>query len=619
MKKSVLILSLIALLALTQIVSAEIVFNNFEDVYNKGEPLQIEVSILRNEAVNDGSLDMELVCESVEFAIPDKTVSIDPKITKVFNINDFKIPAAAYGDCHIGVKLSKESLLEEKSSTIFEVSDELKADGDFQVNPSQLQLGNTLTLYGYLTSTKEGAEQIKGLATIYFKTEDKTYYAKDVEVSENKIKFSYNAIGNKPGEYFIDILVEDAYGNKKLFSNVAKFKILDNVYIFVEPIQTKVLPGSTLHLSGELSTTLGESIKEGNVEVILLDEPHNVIINDGKFSYDLKLPTNIGSGEQTITFSFEEDTGNKGSTARTIQVEPVPTEIKLNTFQTILKPQEVLEVAIYIYDQGNEEIQDTLKVELVDTNGKSAYLGSVESEEKLSIIIPQHGVPGVWKLKASYQGLTAEKTVNIDKVKNVAVRLEDQILYITNTGNVDYNEPVSVSLNDGEFTLNKEVSLRPGGVLTVDLADEAPYGQYNLKVTGAAVSDNQFDNILIKGKNKKSLNLIYSALLIFVITALAYLTIFKKRHFRNSEIIHYKNVADGKRKLRVLKDLKKDEDSKKPRFFTRERGIADFKQRVLKDIKETEDKYKDYRSLRHDDDEDKSDDDIPKGMFNMFN
>lgn len=612
MKKSVLLLALVALFII-QTVSAGIVLNNFETVYNKGELLPIEISILSDTAVNDGLLNTELVCEGSSFTILDRTVDLEAAKKSEFVIDNFKIPSAAEGDCHVEVRLSEWA---SKSSTIFEVSDELKAYGDFQVNPALLQLGKTLILSGYLTSTKEGTEPIKGLATIYFKTEDKEYYAKDVDVVNNKIKFSYNAIGNKPGEYSTGVLVEDSYGNKKLFSNVAKFKILDEVYIFVEPIQTKVLPGSTLHLSGELSTTLGESVKEGNVEIILLDEPHKVIINDGKFSYDLKLPTNIESGEQTIKFSFEEDTGNKGSTVRTIQVEPVPTEIKLNTFQTILKPQEVLEVAIYVYDQGNEEILDTLKVELLDTNGKSMYLGSVESEEKLSLTIPQHGVPGVWKLKANYQGLVAEKTVNIDKVKNVDIKLEDNILYITNTGNVDYNEPVSVSLNDGEFKLNKEVSLKPGGVLTVNLADEAPYGQYNLKVTGVAVSDNQFDNVFIQGKDKRSLNVIYSALLIFVITALAYLTVFKKRHFRNAEVIHYKNVADGQRKLRELKDLKEDEDSRKPRFFTKERSIEDFKQRMLKNVNETEDKYKGYRSS--DEDDKPNSDDQPKGMFNMF-
>jgi len=614
MKKGWLLLVLIVLFMI-QTVSAGIVLNNFETVYNKGELLPVEISILSDTAINDGLLDVKLVCEGKEFMLPDSPykIRIDPKITKIVNINNFRIPAAAFGDCHIKVMLSN---WDPKSSAIFEVSNELKAYGDFQINPVQLQLGKTLTLYGYLTSIKSGAEQIKGLATIYFKTEDKTYYAKDVVVDDNKIKFSYTAIGNKPGDYSIDVLVEDSYGNSKIFTDVANFKILDKVYIFVEPVQTKVLPGSTLHLSGELSTALGEVVKKGDVKIILLDESHNTIINDGKFFYDLKLPTNIGSGEQTITFSFEEETGNKGSIIRKIQVEPVPKEIKLNTFQTILKPQEVLETAIYIYDQGNDEIQDTLKVELVDTNGKSMYLGNVESEEKLSITIPQHGVPGIWKLKASYQGLEAEKTVNIDKVKNVDVKLVDNILYITNTGNVDYNEPVSVSLNDGEFILKKEVSLKPGGVLTVDLADEAPYGEYNLRVTGAAVSDNNFDNIFIRGKGKKSLNIIYSALLILVIAALAYLTIFKKRHFRSAEVVHYKNVAHGQRKLKELKELKEAEDSKKPRFFTRERGIEDFKQRMLKDINETEDKYKGYRSS--DEDDGHKDDDQPKGLFNMF-
>ncbi len=615
MKKSGLLLVLVALF-ITQTVSAGIVINNFEELYNKGELLPIEISILRDDAVKDASLNIKLVCEELSFPISEKTVTLEPKVTKTFSINDFIIPPAAEGNCHIEASLSKDKVLEEKSSNTFEVSDELKVGGDFQVYPPQLQLqlGKTLTLYGLLT------EPVKGLAKIYFKTTDKTYYAENVDVTEGGFKYSYTVVGNKPGEYSIDVLVEDLFsGNKKLFENVANFKILDEVYIFVEPVQTKVLPGSTVHILGELSTALGGSIKEGKVEIILLDEAHDAIVSEGKFSYDLKLPSNIDSGEQKIKFSFEEDNGNHGSAERTIQVEPVPTEIRLNAFQTLLKPQEVLEVAMYIYDQANDEINDKLKVELFDSNGKSIYLGSVKSEEKLSILIPQYGAPGTWKLKASYQGIEAEKGITIDKVKNLEVTLVDQILHIKNIGNVDYNEPVSVKFNDDEFTLDKEISLKPGGVLKVDLADEAPYGEYNLKVTGAAVGANQFDNVLIKGKQKKSLDLIYSALLIFVIASLAYLTIFKKRHFRNVEILHFKNMSHGQRKLKELKQLKEEEDSRKPKLFTREESIKDFRRRMLKDIKETEDKvdHRYYRSGSYEEEE-KKDDEKPKGLFNMF-
>ncbi|MBM3199464.1 hypothetical protein FJZ53_00910 [Candidatus Woesearchaeota archaeon] len=625
MKRRIMLLLVLAVLLMPAVL-AKIDLNTFGKYYNKGEPLLIDSKIVEDVTVEDGILRFRLICDKVSFDIFTKEISLSPKTAKPIVIDDAIIPSTAEGNCVVKASLvSNGVIVDEVFSNRFIVTDELKAYGDFQVNPLQLQLGNTLTLYGYLTSMKETGAQINGLATVYFKTDEKTYYAKDVAVSQGKLKYYYTVMGNIPGDYTVDVLVTDVFGNKKLFENVAMFSIVDQVHVFVEPLQSKILPGDLLQILGEVNTLSGEPMKEGVLQIKLGTEAYTAMIRDGKFLYELRIPADIETGTHVLRFFFNEDqSGNQGSTQRSINIEAVPTKIKINVFQPELKPKDVLEAAAYVYDQAGDEIIDQLRIELIDANGRSIYLGSVESEGKIIIPLPEYSIPGSWKLKASYADLTTGQEFIVEKVKSVDVQLEGQNLYILNTGNVDYNEAVDVSLNNGEFTLKKEVSLKPGAVLVVDLTQEAPAGEYMIAVTGNAVMPNQFDNIIVLGKNKTSLNIIYSALLALIITTLIYLTIFKKEHLRNAEVAMCKNKREGETMLKELRALKEN-SPRKSTFSSTEESIEDFRSRMLRSVRETEEKEREvkhyyasepYRAKRYE--ERKKDDGKGKGLFNMF-
>jgi len=620
MKKRI-ILFLIAILLLP-IASAEIVLDSLDSsTYNKGEKLSVSGTILRDTAVEGGSLDFQLVCGDLEFNLPPLTITIREKVAKSFSTESFTIPSAAEENCYVKVSLLfDDALLETKNTEQFIVSDELKAgEEDFQVNPIQVQLGKTLTIYGYITNIND--EPITGSATINFRSQDKTYYVDNVDVAQGKLEYSYTATDNKPGEYFVDVLVNDVYGNKKLFEGVAKFNIVDEVHIFIEPIYKKISPGSTVQILGEVNTILGEPITKGTMQIILEDEIFSAEIKDGKLSYDLILPETIKTGKHTLSFSFiDQATGNWGSTDKTLNVEAIPTEIKLNTFQESVMPEQLMNVIVFLYDQANDGIIEDVTVELIDSKDKTIFLDSVESGEKFSIDIPQYSVPGTWKLKSSYANLQTEMEVTVEEYPNVEVELVNETVYIKNTGNVEYNDPVSVNLNDGDFVLTKKFSIEPGETVTVDLTKEAPSGQYDISITGNAVAANQFDNTIIVGKNKRSLNFIYSFLMIVFIASLAYLSIFKKRQFENIKVRTQRDMNSAKLRLKKIKAMKERQGMKR-HTFSKEQSITDFKERILRDIRETEEKIESRQTnptTEKTSSEEKKDDDLPSGMFNMF-
>ena len=635
MKKRIILLFFIALLII-QLASAEIIINDVENsVYNKGEELLISGTILRDEEVEGGSLNFVLMCENLEFSLPPLTITIKAKKSKEFATESFKIPPPAEGECFVETSLLfDEAVLEEQNSESFEVSDELKVEEEefnknFEIKPmiKQVQLGGELTIYGYVTNINDNP--ITGLATIYFKTEDKTYYVDDVQVSEGKLEYTYQVTNNKPGEYYMDILVRDVYGNQKLFKDVIKFTIIDEVHIFVEPIQRKVLPGDEVKISGKVNTILGEEVEEGKLQIILGNEIYSVDVKNGNFDYDLKLPENIETGKHILMFSFtEQGAGNWGGTDRTFYIQAIPTQIKILNYQDSVRPEQLLDVVVFLYDQANNEIEESAKLEFIDPNGKTHFLESVTSGEKTSMDIDQYAVPGTWKLKATYLELTFEKEVTVEEFENIEVELINETVYIKNTGNVIYDDKISIELDEGDFVLTKKVSMDPEETLTIDLTKEAPSGQYSMAVTGAAIVANKFDDVIIVGKNKKSLNFIYSFMMIFIISSLAYLTIFKKRHFANVKMRTDRDVKHAKFRLKKLRLKKEKQQDKKP-AFSKEENIVDFRERMLRDIRKTEDKISSEKktnsipdspknSFSSPSSEEKKEDDKPKGLFNMF-
>lgn len=589
-----------------QTASATITLDGLESyVYNKGEILEVSGYILEDRAI-DGSLEFKLRCGDLAFSIPTVSIKIEANKPKSFSTPDIPIPAAAEGECQVKVSvLSQGNVIEEKDSDTFTVSKDL--EGEFLINPMQVQMGKRFTLYGNIVNLNQ--KLITGNAEIYFNKGDEEFYVTKVDIKDGRLEFTYETAKNKPGEYTIDVLVTDMLGNKRLFEDVVKFTIVDEIYIFVEPFQSKVKPGETIHIVGEARTILREIIKEGFINIILDDQVYATGLKDSVFSYDLKLSENIKTGKHTMYFSIDDPDGNWGNTDRSLNVEAIPTELTLTSYQDSVRPGDVLEIMPMLYDQANEFIKEDISVALTNPNGATIFLSSVIGNDKLAIEIPQFSIPGVWTVKAAFGDLICEEGVQVEEVEKIETRIVNDTLYVTNLGNVNYNKPITLNFNGDEFTLTRKISISPNETTIIDLSKEVPSGQYDVGITGAAiVGTTTFNDVVIFGKNKKSLNILYSILLILLIASLTYLSIFKKRNF---ETTRGKIERENRLAKVQLQKLRAAKEKERPHaVFNREESIKDFRERVLKDIRETESKSSPSEPKKEE---------PSSGLFSMFN
>lgn len=596
----------LVVLFVIQTASATITLDGLSSVYNKGEIVEIKGTILEDTKI-DGQLEFKLQCGNLILSYPKVSIKIDANTPKSYSIPNFQINPAVEDECYINISLlSQEIIIEEKLSDNFTISKDL--NGEFTIYPIQVQLGKSFTLYGRDIFNLND-KSVTGTAEIFFKKDDEKFYVKNVKVNDGILEFVYDTSQKEPGEYMIGVLVNDLLGNKKLFEDVVKFTIVDEIYIFVEPFQSKVKPGETIRIVGEARTILREIIKEGFINIILDDQIYATGLKDSVFSYDLKLSENIKTGKHTMYFSIDDPDGNWGNTDRSLNIEAIPTELTLTSYQDSVRPGDVLEIMPMLYDQANEFIKEDISVALTNPNGATIFLSSVTGNDKLAIGIPQFSIPGVWTIKAAFGDLIYEEEVQVEEVEKIETRIVNDTLYVTNLGNVDYNKPITLNFNGDEFTLIRKISISPNETTIIDLSKEVPSGQYDVGITGAAiVGTTTFNDVVIFGKNKKSLNIIYSILLILLIASLAYLIIFKKRNFETTRGKIERENRLAKVQLQKLRDAKEKERSHT--VFNREESIKDFRERVLKDIRETESKSSPSEQKKEE---------PSSGLFSMFN
>lgn len=613
MKKRLLVL--IALL-LIPFVSAEIIINGVDKImYNRGDQITISGYVLRTDNA-DGTLDFSLVCDSGAFPLTKRVVS-NTKTPQDFTLPAMVIPSTAEGQCRIKTQFIGTGgiIIETVETNKFIVTKAM--EGKFEISPIQLQLGKSLTVRGNIQGAGND-KNINGVAEIYLTSQTgEKFYMGTTNIADGRLEYLYVTTPILPGKYLIQINAKDMYGNEQLFADIGSFNFVNEIYVFAKPVKTEVEPTEKLRIVGETKTVLQEEVPEATVTIKLDDNEYIADIKESRFEYDLQIPPTIKSGKHKLTFSVKDTYGNWGETDANIYVKPLQTTIKLQTNRNTFLPGDKVEITASVYDQAGDLMTKMVNTELVAPNGDIAPLDTLGSGQKISFEILQFAVPGKWTIRAKTETLEAAQEIEISEVKSIDVSLENQTIVVWNNGNVEYNEPVNIDMGNGQYQIIKKTAIKPNEKIMVDLAKEAPSGQYDILVTGAAIAPpKKFQDVIIIGKQLRSANSVYYFLIAVIVGALAYLLIFKKKILVTKHMKEEREKAKAQKTLERLREIKAKE---KPKFYAdKESSIQDYKQQVLKQIKETEAQDKDRKRFSYRDNSEGNQPPKKGGLFNMF-
>jgi hypothetical protein len=564
---------------------------------NIGDELDITGEISQEEDFS-GFFQLTLLCGEEIYPLPATAVDLigeNPVELSQLALPQIRVTSGMVGLCQIrGQLFAAEIQIDEFTTTSFEVSRDLK--GTFNSDRTQVQKGETIRFTGMDIEQLDG-DKVTGTAELYIEKEGLEYLIGFLDVIEGEFTYDYQFILGEPGDYGLNLIVRDIYGNEQEFSETVKFEVLSDLQLFVQLSTTQILPGEHVNVFGDVKTLTNKFVESGSIEIILNGKVHSTALEDSQYTYDLWTDFQITSGEHIIEVKVTDSSGNVGTAKVPIQITPKATSIGLDISAEELKPNEEFQIDSFLYDQTGELMSGDLYFELYDPKGKVISEKTVFSSEKLAYQLDQTATPGEWIVKLSYDesDFVEEKRFTVTQVSELDYYIEGEKLYISNIGNIRYLDDIEIAVNSGdsEYVIKRTKNLDVGESFTIDLSDELPTGTYSVSIpTGFAVGE-LGDVSVADGKNRKSLGWLYTIIALLFIGGLGYIIYFR---FRPKKKDDKKKIFKEKKPLKIKKrkEVKEAAKKKKPsyKFDSKKDSLKDFKERTLVEIEKTQNKMK---------------------------
>jgi hypothetical protein len=569
-------------------------------VYNLGEVLDIEGHILENKDLS-GTLQLSVVCAEKDFPLP--AVALDVAAGDQVTFNELHLPevivtSSMQGLCHLRAEVFvADVLVDEETSSSFDVTTDL--DGTFDVDKVETQLGDSIAITGSVYQ-KDG-DAVEGTAELYFETEGVEYIVAFLDVIEGQVSFEHDLTAGAAGDYVVNVVVRDGYGNEQRFERMAEFTVRNSLHVFVRSNGLTKNPGEHVNIFGDVTTLLDEPVTSGSVEITLDGEVHSTELEESKYTTDIPISSIIKSGSHTLKVTVKDSFGNIGSSTINIDIVPVPTTLDLLVPEESINPKESFSITGILYDQAGEVMSSDIFLEVYDGKRDLVSEREIYSGETLEFALDRSAPPGEWQIKLMFQEefLVNEATVTVNELEALEYYIQGDKLYVSNAGNVRYTKDIELTVKgeDGDHIIRKSRNLDVEETIIIDLAKEVPSGMYTISSpTGFAVND----VAVADGTSTKGLTWIYTLLAILFLSGLSYMLYVKigpkkrgkkgtkKGSLQPEKKKLYKNKVVVKKKKLV--DKNKKEKRPKNMFDSKEDSLRDFKERTIREIEKTQSK-----------------------------
>jgi len=237
-------------------------------------------------------------------------------------------------------------------------------------------------------------------------------------------------------------------------------------------------PGEKILLTGTLESNLKLTVKlleSGDVIKEYTQE-----IRNNQFSISIDLDKKISRGIKTIELSAQDDLGNNIKEDKQITITQQANSITLDIDQEELDPAESVSFKANVYDQTENLMVTTISYRVYDPNEN--IIESQTSTEQILLELTGFS-PGEYIIISSYKDLETTSKFSVKEVREIDLIVENNVITISNIGNVRYIDDFNFEASLGEITYQVPISLNLNlnEKMIVDLKSELPSGSYNLK------------------------------------------------------------------------------------------------------------------------------------------
>ena len=267
-----------------------------------------------------------------------------------------------------------------------------------------------------------------------------------------------------------------------------EFRISDLILLKTDFQALEFNPGENLLIEGQATKENGDPA-DGFIELSIVDGNTLILgdtktINNGSFSINTSLPEGIKAGALLLKLNayeidFEGTITNKGFLNQNIRINQIPTSLEIVFESKEIEPGTFLRVKAVLYDQTGEKIPSTSTIIIKNKNDKIMEQTEIATDEFFEFPILYNETPSRWKVISESNKLTRESFFTILEKESIDIRILNNTLIITNTGNVPYNKTALIKI--GDEILNIDIYLK------IDESQKyiitAPEGKYNVKIT----------------------------------------------------------------------------------------------------------------------------------------
>ncbi len=489
-KKGALLLGIFLLII--NVVSATI---QVEDVpasaYNIGDKLVVSGSVAQATALR-GYLGIGFVCGTKKVQITSLFMDLKAGEAQAFS-QLITIPQSLEGECTAQVTLSdgNGNLIETKNAGVLTITSAL--EGGFQEVPASFQLGDKLLIKGQVT--KQDKSSVEGLATIYFKQNQEAVFVETTPIVQGVVSYQKDLNLVPAGSYALDIAVADTFGNKNFFADSYRFSINNNIDFDMTLDKKVYSPGETATLSGLVKSTVQSRLTNVDVELLVNAKAQQQKLEDSTkpFLFKFTVDRDMKTGDHVVRVSAKDATGNFGEKELPFSVQARPTVLGLKVAQDAIVPEQNIVFDVTLADQAGDPMRESVVAKLYNQKGEFEKSKLVQTQSQDFFVVPQGGLPGIWKIELEGLGLTSAKTFVVKEQKALRVQLDGETLFIQNTGNVRYDEYFAVKANEKEGGKKLRLGLQDETkILLSQLFDPGTYTIY------IPLTDQKFEAVTIQ-------------------------------------------------------------------------------------------------------------------------
>src|SRR3989338_766382 len=272
--------------------------------------------------------------------------------------------------------------------------------------------------------------------------------------------------------------IEADYGSSREFSPNFQIDGRVNIVFYAESV---VNPGDEVKVSGIAKKSNGELL-EGFLEISIADLglSNKDIIKNGEFNSSLLIPKNSRSGSYKIMVTaYDKDNlnvvANTGNNSGMLRIKQIIKGVDIAFEKLEINPGQDFVYSVLLLDQAGDQSRQEIITYLIDPNGNIIEEDYIVSGVASNFSLDNSAVPGGWKVSSKFNGISAEKEFYVNEFQDVSFYVENNTLYVKNTGNIPFNDSVRVAI--GEEVVIKKVDLGVGAIKRFKLS--APDGDYD--------------------------------------------------------------------------------------------------------------------------------------------